>query len=70
MGDRVYFDDVTCVAESERAIRVLIDEREHWIPITQIDDESEVKVEGDEGRLIVTRWIAEQRELEGLDYDT
>ncbi len=69
MRDRVYFEDVTCVAQSERAIRVQIDDKEHWIPISQIDEESDVKVEGDEGRLVVTKWIAEQKELEGLDYD-
>ena len=69
MRDRVYFEDVTCVAVGERAIRVDIDDKLVWIPLTQIDDESEVKTEGDEGRLVITKFIADQRELEGLEYD-
>jgi len=71
MGERIYFDDVTCLAESDRAIRVEIEgDQAVWIPKSQVDDESEVKAPGDEGRLVVTKYIVEQRELDGgLDYD-
>jgi len=36
---------------------------EMWIPQTQIHDDSEVYREGDVGKLVITRWIAEQKDL-------
>lgn len=34
-----------------------------WIPQSQIEDDSEVWKEGDEGDLVVTEWIAEKKDL-------
>lgn len=36
-----------------------------WIPQSQIHDDSEVSKLGDEGDLIITQWIAEQKGIEG-----
>ena len=67
---RVYFDDVTCVAESDRSILVEIGDEQVWLPKSQVDEDSEVFKKDDEGRLVVTKWIAQERELQGEDYDS
>jgi len=36
------------------------DEKE-WVPSSQIHDDSEVYRDGDHGKLVITRWIAEQK---------
>jgi hypothetical protein len=67
----IEFEDVTCLKQTNAAIlcRILdedddIDE-DVWIPLSQVHDNSEVYEEGTEGKLIITRWIAEQKELVG-----
>jgi hypothetical protein len=52
------------VHETADALKVEIDGEEHWIPKSQIDDDSEVFEKGHEGKLVVTDWFAEK---EGLD---
>lgn len=37
------------------------DGEEAWIPQNQIHDDSEVYEKGQEGRLVITRWIAEKK---------
>ena len=59
----VYIDDVRCIRETDAAIQVVIEGAKHWIPKSQIDDDSEVNEEGDEGQLVITEWIAEQKGL-------
>jgi hypothetical protein len=61
--DVVEFEDVFCEAETPSAILCSIDGAKHWIPQSQVDADSEVWRVGDEGTLIVTRWIAEQTGL-------
>ena len=61
--ESVTIDGAVCTAASEKAIKVRIDDAEHWIPQSQIDDDSEVYQKGDEGKLVITRWIAEQKGL-------
>jgi len=54
-------------AETDKAILVEIEGEKHWVPKSQIEDESEVysKESGAEGgTLIVSEWWARQ---EGLD---
>lgn len=34
-----------------------------WFPLSQVSPDSEVQKQGDEGDLIVTYWIAKQKEL-------
>lgn len=62
-GETVRFADVVAVKGSGKAVLCRIDGAEHWIPQSQIDDESEVWKEGDEGMLVVTEWIATQKGL-------
>lgn len=57
------FEDVTVLAETEKAILCVIDDEEHWIPISQIHDDSEVYRMGTEGVLIITRWLAKKKGL-------
>lgn len=61
--ETVEFDDVLCIAETDEAILVEIDGDQHWIPQSQVNDDSEVWSKGDEGTLIITRWIAEKKGL-------
>jgi hypothetical protein len=61
--EKVWIDGVTAKKETDKALLVEIDGDEHWIPKSQIDDDSEVYQEGDEGELVVSLWIAEQKGL-------
>lgn len=53
----------TCLRETENAILVDIDGSEYWIPKSQVDDASEVWLEGDQGDLVITQWVAEKKGL-------
>lgn len=53
----------TALRASASALLVEIDGKEHWIPQSQIDDDSEIWEEGQEGDLVVSQWIAEQKGL-------
>ena len=61
--NKVSIDDTVCTAETEKAILVEIEGEEYWMPKSQIDDDSEVYKKGQEGTLVITRWIAEQKGL-------
>lgn len=52
--------DAICIRTTEKAILVVCghDEEEHWIPKSQIDDDSEVYKVGDVGNLIISEWFA------------
>jgi len=63
MSEELYHCQAKAIAESEKAIKVVIDGEAHWIPQSQIHDDSEVWKKGDEGELVVTQWIAEQKGL-------
>lgn len=54
------FKDVTCVRQTPKAILVAIKGKEHWIPQSQIDEDSEVYKDGDQGTLIIKSWLAEK----------
>lgn len=45
------------------ALLCRIDGKDVWIPKSQIDDDSEVWQEGDEGRLVVSEWTAIEKRL-------
>lgn len=62
-GKDVYeIEDVIAKSETEKAIRVTHEDGlDIWIPISQIDDDSEVYAQGDTGTLIISKWIAEQK---------
>lgn len=55
--------DVECIAQTERAIRVVIDGKQHWIPQSQVTPASEVYQLGDKGKLSITAWFAEKEGL-------
>ena len=59
----VRFEKVTCIRSSDKAILVVIKDKEHWIPQSQVHEDSEVWKNGDEGVLVITEWIAEQKNL-------
>lgn len=62
-----YSVDVRVEKATEKALlvrRTLGNELPDWIPKSQIDKESEIShdaEEGDEGTLIVSEWIADQK---------
>lgn len=47
--------------ETDKAILVNDGEDTYWIPKSQIDEESEVHHEGDEGLLVIPEWLAEDK---------
>lgn len=59
----VSIDDVICKAATAKAILVVIEDEEYWIPQSQVDDDSEVWEKDDEGTLVISDWIAEQKGL-------
>jgi len=65
MSKKVDLPDCVCLKETEKAILVSIPDVDDdmWIPLSQIDDDSEVYQEGDEGTLIISEWIALQKGL-------
>lgn len=63
ISETIKIKNVRCKCQTEKAILVEIEGEEHWIPQSQIDDDSEVFSAGDEGTLVITEWIAEQKGL-------
>lgn len=55
--------EVQCLGESAKAILVAVNGDEHWIPKTQVHDDSDVFAKGHTGKLVISKWIAIQREL-------
>ena len=67
-SDSYSFEGVQCIAQTPQAILVLIDhgrgsKREHWIPQSQVHDDSEVFKKGDEGKLVVKGWFTREKGL-------
>ena len=60
-GRSVALDAVVALRETRDAVLCAIRGHEVWIPQSQITDESEVWRAGHKGRLVVTRWLAEQK---------
>ena len=57
--DKIRIDNVLVVRETAKALLVrLADGEERWVPQSQIDDDSEVYGDGDEGTLIISEWWA------------
>lgn len=68
--DTVSFADVYVKHATEKALLCVIDGNDHWIPRSQIHDDSEVfdDLNNDQGKLVITRWLAEQKGLAEPDY--
>lgn len=62
-GEDVEIEDVICLADTDKAILVEIDGTQTWIPQSQVSENSEVWKKGDSGILIITEWIAKQKNL-------
>lgn len=68
MADKLGRDigDAITIRTTEKAILVrLVDheDRELWVPKSQIHDDSEVYGDGHEGVLVVSEWFAKKAEL-------
>lgn len=61
--DGIRIENVRVVHATDKALLCEIDGDETWIPKSQISADSEVSEAGDEGTLIITEWIAEQKGL-------
>lgn len=59
----VYLDDCTIIRESDKAFQVDIAGESHWIPKSQIIHSESITEVGEEGTLVITRWLAAQKEL-------
>jgi hypothetical protein len=62
--DEVTFEDCTVLRETEKAILVEMEDGEEiWFPQSQISANSELWRAGQSGALVVSKWIAIQKEL-------
>lgn len=61
--DKAHFKNVKALRATDKALFCEINEEDHWIPRSQIDDSSEVYEEGHEGELVVSQWIADEKGL-------
>lgn len=52
--------DGKCTRATEKALLVLIGDKETWVPQSVVHDDSEIYKVGDEGTLVVKRWWAEK----------
>ncbi len=59
----VVVEDVECIRNTAKAALVVINDEEHWVPQSQIHADSEVYQRGHRGKLVMSKWIAAQREL-------
>jgi len=64
MAEVVEIHECTAVKDTGQALLIEFDDGDAaWIPHSQIHDDSEVYQEGDTGTLVVTKWIAQKRDL-------
>jgi len=61
MSEPVAIDDVYVKKATDKALLCVIEEEDHWVPISQVHEDSEVYDEGHKGTLIVTAWFAEKK---------
>lgn len=62
----VTFPRCYVIGKTEKALLVLFeDASQHWIPLSQIDESCKLAHRGDEGDLVISTWIAEQKGLLG-----
>lgn len=61
--ETIEFQNVQCIAETDKAIRCRILEKSYWIPKSQVEHDSEVFRKEQHGTLIVTQWWATKEGL-------
>jgi len=59
----VQFENVTVKIETDKALLCEWDADEHWVPKSQIHEDSEVYADGTNGTLIVSDWWADKAGL-------
>lgn len=52
--------DAKVIGETDKAIRVTVNETTYWVPKSVVHDDSEVWKTEDEGSLVVKSWWAEK----------
>ncbi len=52
--------DVEVILDSGTALLCMIGERQVWVPVLEMKYGSEVAKVGDHGKLVISRWLAEQ----------
>lgn len=62
-GPTAEFEGVKSIKSTDKALLCLIDGKEVWIPRSQIHEDSEVYEDDHEGKLVVSEWIAKEKEL-------
>jgi hypothetical protein len=65
LGECCHFEGVECIRGSAKALFVtgLKTKKAVWVPLSQIQEDSEVTRPGEKGTLIVTEWFAEKAGL-------
>jgi hypothetical protein len=64
-------DNLTVVRATEKAILVkTVGGKENWIPKSQIHEDSQIQSFGDEGTLIISEWIYNQKEWDKEEDET
>lgn len=61
-SDKVTLENVTLGKETDKAILATIDGTDHWMPLSQVHEIVRSKDKGGD-KLVVSKWIAEQKEL-------
>lgn len=63
--NKAKFPNSKVLSATDKALLIEIDGEEHWIPHSQIDDDSEVydNKGNAEGTLVISSWIAQQKKL-------
>lgn len=60
----IHSEEVTVKHKTEKALLVVDGEgEEHWIPLSQIHDDSEIydnAKKGDRGKLVIPEWLAKK----------
>lgn len=59
----IEIEDVRLIRQTDKAGLFDVDGEEIWIPWSQVDEGCELQSDGDEGTLIITEWIADQKGL-------
>ncbi len=65
--ETVTYEGVRVVRRTEAALLIDFGENEEWIPLSQVDGDSEIdsaSAEDDEGEITITAWIAVEKGLE------
>ena len=63
MSENRILGEAECIRETDKAILVVLEGEEHWVPKSAIHDDSEVFGDGMAGTLVVHPWFARKLAL-------